>query len=75
MNAVSADEDVAGLEKLPPKGAREGRMTGKGRHPVSAWGDASTGFWADSLSYWAMHPEALPGRELRPHRRAGGKHS
>ena len=62
MNAMSAEEDGAGLENLPPNGAPEGRVTGMGRHPASALDDASAGFWADSLSYWAMRAEALPGR-------------
>jgi hypothetical protein len=62
MNSDSADEGGAGLEKLPPNGAPEGRVSGIGRHPASAAGDASAGFWADSGNDWDVWAEALSGR-------------
>jgi hypothetical protein len=62
MNAGSADEDGAGPENLPPNGAPEGRVTGTGRHPASAAGDASAGLWGDTRSDWMMWAEALSGR-------------
>lgn len=67
MNAVSAQEDGAGLENLPPNGAPEGRVTGMGRHPAavagchSTGGDACSVIWLHTHTYWVMQAELLSG--------------